>query len=193
MPTETNCIRNLSDLANTWWGDQAEIGHAYLDMAESFASGYRETSTEERGAWFSLAHESEAGAFAFSMLYDVERTDVSEPYPSASVMVQSMRETGTLHVSEAHCEHPIWSVDQNVDFRTVHDGFGHAISGGAFSWRGELDACSVHFRMVRNPLARRALFTECIGQIAAYYVNGKQHADQVCGFLPERFTKGFIH
>jgi hypothetical protein len=108
-------------------------------------------------------------------------------------MIDSMNATGVMKVSVLNADHPLWTLRQNTDFRIVHDGIGHYLSGGAFSWQGELDACGIHFRMVKHPLARRALFTECIGQVAAFYTNGKQHVPQVCGLLPERFTKGKLH
>jgi len=178
-----------NDITTTWWGERDEIGRAYLDLVEA----EHEADPVERAAWLRLGRETLRHAKGVRRMFTIEETPDPEPYPSARDMVRDLQIRGTLKVSTANCEHPIWPERVNVDFRTVHDGMGHYLSGGAFSWQGELDACSVHFRMVRHPHARRAMFTECIGQVAAYYVNGKQHAPQVVGFLPERFTRGILH
>ncbi len=185
-PTATFTLPKPSDIIATWWGEQDEIGRAYLDLLD------REPTWEERAAWVTLAQETEDQANGVRAMFDVVETYDPEPYPSARAMIQDMQTRRTLLVSTANCTHPIWTPRDNVDFRTVHDGMGHYLSGGAFSWQGELDACGIHFRLVRSPIARRALFTECIGQIAAYYLTG-EHAPQAIGFLPERFTRRKLH
>lgn len=186
--TTTFHLPKPADITNGWWGEQEEIGLSYLAMAQR----EHEPTREEIRAWKALAGESALDAKAVRAMFDVRLTADPEPYPSARNMIESMQRTGVMLVSTANCEHPIWTPEQNVDFRIVHDGMGHYLSGGAFSWQGELDACSIHFRLVRNEAARRALFTECIGQIAAYYVIGG-HAPQVAGFLPDHFTRDKIH
>jgi hypothetical protein len=188
--TATFQLPKPADITSAWWGEQDEIGQAYLDMA---ADAHLLITREEERGWKALASETAYHARAVRQLFDVRITDDPEPYPTAREMCQSMRDTGVMLVSRANSTHPIWTIEQNIDFRIVHDGMGHYLSGGAFSWQGELDACGVHFRLVANPDARRALFTECIGQVAAYYALGGKHAPQVIGFLPHHFTKGKLH
>lgn len=186
--TATFPLSSPSKLSTRWshLKHRDDIGRAYLDLLD------REPTGLEIYAWNTLAEETARHAEGVRHMFDVIVTDDPEPYPSARVMVSDMRDTGRMLVSRANSEHPVWTPEQNVDFRTVHDGLGHYLSGGAFSWQGELDACSVHFRMIRDQYARRALFTECIGQIAAYYLTG-EHVEQAVGFLPNRFTAGTLH
>jgi hypothetical protein len=71
---------------------------------------------------------------------------------------------GNFVVSRANSDHPIWTPDENVDFRIVHDILGHYPTGGDFSWHGENDACNAHAARLTDPEARKALMTECLGQ-----------------------------
>ena len=79
----------------------------------------------------------------------------------------------------------MWSIEDNVNFRIVHDILGHCQSGGDFGWSGELKACGAHFPLL-SPLAREALFTECIGQTAynkTYHGFGPQKVGLMSEFL----------
>lgn len=186
MPATTFQLPKPADIVSSWWGERDEIGAAYLELLE------REPTGEERAAWMHLASETHDHARGVRAMFHVVETTDAEPYPSAREMIADMQRLNELRVSTANSDHPVWTPEQNVDFRIAHDGMGHYLSGGAFSWQGELDACGVHFRLVRSPSARRALFTECIGQIAAYYLTG-DHVPQAIGFLPDYFTQGKLH
>ena len=115
-------------------------------------------------AWRELAADSVARAAVIRAELAVVETDDPEPYPDAPTMCEDIA-AGRFVVSRANCDHPLWTVDENVAFRIVHDTVGHYLSGGDFGWVGENLACGVHEGLL-SPLAGRALFTECIAQTA---------------------------
>jgi hypothetical protein len=81
--------------------------------------------------------------------------------------------------------HPVYSNDQNVMIRGVHDAIAHLGGGHPFSARGEYGAYNRHLKTLCNVqdaragrcLAAAALFTEIVGQTSYYYVYG-QYAPQ---------------
>lgn len=154
--------------------------------------------------WAELATDAEDRAATIRLLLDVSVTDDPEPYPDAAAMCEDIA-CGRFIVSDAHSEHPIWTVSQNVDFRIVHDVLGHyaasvalgydldrqahaaqgrrevpdsVFSVAGFDWRGENLACAAHVRLLGDPLARMALFTECIAQTGYAIARG--------GFGPQK-------
>jgi hypothetical protein len=88
--------------------------------------------------------------------------------------------------------HPVYSNDQNVMIRGVHDAIGHLGGDHPFSARGEYGAYNRHLKTLCNVqdakagrcLAAGALFTEIVGQTSYYYVYG-QFAHQKAVFLPD--------
>ena len=158
----------------------------WLDKKEEIAKAYSQMPPFDQKAapaWQALAAESKAQADAIRQQIRVEVVDDPEPYASAAEMCEDIHKNKNFKVSRANSEHAIWTVEDNINFRIVHDVLGHCQSGGDFSWRGENLACGVHFPLV-SPLAREALFTECIGQTAyrSYY---KGFGPQKIGFLSE--------
>lgn len=86
--------------------------------------------------------------------------------------------------------HPVFSNDQNVMIRGVHDAIAHLGGDHPFSARGEYGAYNRHLKTLCNVqdakggrcLASAALFTEIVGQTSFYYVYG-QFAPQKAVFL----------
>lgn len=133
--------------------------------------------------WMELAADVEERAAGIRLLLNVSETDDPEPYLDAAAMCEDIGQ-GRFLVSRAHSEHPIWTAEENVAFRIVHDVLGHyaasvALGYGAgwmaeyepnvvagFDWEGENAACAAHARLLRTPAERIALFTECIAQTA---------------------------
>lgn len=133
-------------------------------------------------AWQALADDCKRIANQIRQTLTVEVTDAAEPYATAEEMFADI-DRGHFYVSRANSEHPLWTVEQNIDFRIVHDVAGHYVSKGAFNWDGEILACSAH-AAVLSPLARKALETECLGQVAHFVVRGFFDQQKVA-FLPE--------
>ena len=88
--------------------------------------------------------------------------------------------------------HPVYTNDQNVMIRGVHDAIAHLGGDHPFSARGEYGAYNRHLKTLCNVqdsragrcLAAAALFTEIVGQTSFYYVYG-QFASQKAVFLPD--------
>lgn len=158
--------------------DKEEIAKAYSAMPP-----FDEKAVP---AWKALAAESKVQADMIRSQITVEVVDDPEPYRSAAEMCEDVHKNKHFAVSRANTSHPVWSEEDNVNFRIVHDVIGHCQSGGDFSWRGENLACGVHFPII-SPLAREACFTECIGQ-TAYRSFYRGFGPQKVGFLSQ-----FLH
>lgn len=77
--------------------------------------------------------------------------------------------------------HPVFTNDQNVMIRGVHDAIAHLGGNHPFSARGEYGAYNRHLKTLCNVqdakggrcLAAAALFTEIVGQTSYFYVYGQ--------------------
>lgn len=151
----------------------------YEDRLASIAQAYHAApmyDPQAHAAWDELAEDSRQRAEQIRRQYNFSVTDEDDPYANAQEMFDDMAR-GNFVVSRANSEHPIWTPEQNVDFRTVHDVLGHGVSGADFSWEGENQACAAHSPLL-SPAAQRALFTECIAQTA--------YANHYGGFGPQK-------
>ncbi len=144
--------------------DWEAIGHAYnqADIVDANALD----------AWQTLADECVDWADYLRTQLHVYITDNPEPYGKARDMFHGIR-CGHLYISRANSVHPHWTEEENIAFRLVHDVLGHFISRGAFTWKGEVKAYTRQ-ATYHSPSARRALFTEVIGQTAAFKVDGNR-------------------
>jgi len=93
-----------------------------------------------------------------------------QPYSTAKEMKDDLEETGILKISTEHNSHSVFSPEQNLKFRAVHDYIVHVLTGRDFSERGEVGAYNAHAKMV-PPAAIPALFTEVLAQ--ACYANAR--------------------
>jgi hypothetical protein len=128
-------------------------------------------------AWQELADDSRARADELRKQLHIEITDDPEPYKDAREMAGDIHKNRHFLVSRANLEHPVWTTDDGINFRIVHDILGHAVSGGGFDWAGENLACRAHFPLLSQN-AQRALFTECIAQTG--------YANHYRGFGPQK-------
>ncbi len=110
-----------------------------------------------------------------------------EPYENAQDMFNHIQD-GMFHVSDVNHTHPMWTPEQNVDFRIFHDVLGHYAAKADFSWSGELVAMRAG-RGWLNHMSYRALFTEIAGQTAWYSVHG-EFPEQKAALLPEKLMDG---
>lgn len=94
-----------------------------------------------------------------------------EEYKTQSEMKSSFQETGILKISIDYSEHPIFSVIDNIVFRTVHDYIAHILGNHDFGAGGEIACYNLHAKMAPNS-AVPALFTEVVGQAATAIVTG---------------------
>lgn len=109
---------------------------------------------------------------------------------SSARFFQEYRDTGILRVYRSQGDSildneetygVVWHKNRvesmNSIFRAVHDYMGHFASGAGFGWKGETTAYYSHAETF-NVTARKALFSETVGQ-QAYYAVYKDYAPQV--------------
>ena len=104
-------------------------------------------------------------------------------YQTAEEMSAEVLGKGVFRVSTADSTHPIWSVDQNVKFRAVHDWYTHVLNKAPFNARGELRAYNDYTKLLPAN-AVPAAFTEIVGQVSYAIVNGGFGEQKVC-LLPQ--------
>lgn len=165
----------------TAWNMDSTL-HTMPNVANEYESlKHRQPTPEEVAAWHQLAAENTAHANYIRQHLNVNVTDNPEPYATPDDMINDIKNNRNFVVSQAFSDHPVWTPKQNVDFRTVHDVFGHAATGGDFGWEGENHACSTHHALL-SPAAAKALTTECLGQTGWAMHNGG-FGDQHIGFM----------
>lgn len=91
-----------------------------------------------------------------------------EPYATASEMSNSFKKDNILYISIDHSDHPVFSLIDNIVFRTVHDYIVHIKGNYEFGIKGEIASYNLHAKLAPND-ALPALFTEIVGQ-ASYAV-----------------------
>ena len=117
-------------------------------------------------AWKALAEET-------TRLYEALPKDLrvrfkpGQPYATASDLHRVIT-TRYLVVSTDNNFHPVWTCEENLRFRAVHDWYGHILTGYDFALEGELGAYQATGEL-HTPSAKHALFTEVYVQ-ALYYV-----------------------
>jgi hypothetical protein len=102
--------------------------------------------------------------------YIVKKVD-GEPYDSQPEMRTAWQKTGKLMISIDHSEHPIFSVEDNIVFRSVHDFIVHIQGNHPFGLKGEIASYNTHAKLV-NKEVLPALFTEVVGQASYAVVHG---------------------
>lgn len=118
-----------------------------------------------------------------------------DPYHSMKAMTQDIQRQRAANVKKpvipVYAEppalagqqgggHPVFSNDDNVRQRGVHDVIAHYYGQHPFSARGEYGAYNRHLKTLCNPeqvkaeqcLAAKAMFTEVVAQTSFYYIYG---------------------
>jgi hypothetical protein len=121
---------------------------------------------------FVTDNKSEAGKINISgKEYDILYLQGGQPYENQSEMKEDVTKNGTLQISVDYSDHPVFSVKDNIVFRTVHDYIVHILGNKQFGRRGELQAYNLHTKLVPRE-AVPALFTEVVGQVSVAVVTG---------------------
>ena len=107
-----------------------------------------------------------------------------DPYENDEDLRSQVKETGVLKVWRGGTSHPVWSPENNLKFRAIHDWMAHIQPKGkpGFGMRGEIAAYNAHLHTVPES-ARPALFTEVIGQ-AAVFINTRKFPEQKIAIIP---------
>lgn len=125
----------------------------FTDQLQPIAEAYAKAPVYDpkaAGYFMELAQDSTRRANVLREQLKIEVVDNPEPYANAQEMADDIHNKKHFYVSRANSQHPIWTVEQNVDFRIVHDVLGHAVSGGDFGWQGENLACFPGDTLVRT-------------------------------------------
>lgn len=96
--------------------------------------------------------------------FKIDYINPGEEYKTQSEMKQSFTDTGILKISIDYSDHPVFSVADNIVFRTVHDYIVHILGGHNFGAKGEIAAYNRHAKLAPKD-AIPALFTEVVGQV----------------------------
>lgn len=149
-------------------------------------------------AFEELARKIQRQSDFLASKYQMEPTD-DDPYASMKQMTQGIRAqqtAGKKPVVKVYAEppqmlgkkkagHPVFSNEEIVTQRYVHDVIAHYFGQHPFSARGEYSAYNRHLKTLCNSdqvrsgkcLAAKAMFTEVVAQTSCYYVYG-QYVDQ---------------
>jgi hypothetical protein len=161
-----------------WSGNSSDIAQAYAQMP----------AFEQKAvpAWKALAAEANVQATAIKKQITVEVVDDPDPYMDVKQLIEDVHQNRHVSISRADSDHPVWTVEDVVNFRTVLDVIGHAQNGAGFSFSGEVKAAETWMPLL-SPLAREALFTEVIGR-GAYDKSFRGNAPHKIGLLSQ-----FLH
>lgn len=164
--------------------------HDFRPMKHDIARAYAKLPAFENKAvpaWRALAEESRRQADAIRKQIQVETTDNPEPYMSHKEMAHDVHHKKHYHVTRANSDHPVWTPEDVMNFRLVHDVIGHAQGDAGYDWEGEHNAFAHHAPWV-TPLAREALFTETLGRAAyddAFHGHGPKRVALMSDYLNE--------
>lgn len=130
-----------------------------------------------RKGWLDLIRQIETQWDEISKTIKVEHVD-GDPYKTSKEMVDDFRKTGVLKISKDHNEHPIFTPEQNLKFRAVHDYKGHIEPGNDFGMAGERGTYQAHLDSIEGEAAKEALRVEIIGQASSMLANGGKFQPQ---------------
>jgi hypothetical protein len=105
----------------------------------------------------------------------------NDPYTDRDQMADDVKSNGVLKISKLFNDHPVFTAEENLKFRAVHDYYTHIVCNQDFGLKGELKAYNTHARLA-PPAALPALFTEVVGQ--ACYAIDRGQVDDNGDFVP---------
>jgi hypothetical protein len=101
-----------------------------------------------------------------------------QPYQTAAEMLDDVKNHNTLKISTDFNEHPIFTPEQNLKFRAVHDYYGHVQTGSDFSMAGEKGTFDAHAKTLYGQDAINALRVEVLGQASSMLAKGGEFPKQ---------------
>lgn len=159
----------------------------YRKFCDTVAEHYDElpdTQEDQTWRWEKLADHVEKFYDRIQSRVNVKFVE-GQPYDDAEEMAKKVKETGELKISKDFNEHPVFTPEQNLKFRAVHDYVVHIMNadkGIDFSREGEIKAYNLH-RKLAPPDTWPALFTEVAAQ--ACYANSRgEFPDQKVAIMP---------
>jgi hypothetical protein len=101
-----------------------------------------------------------------------EDEGVAGPYNTYEEMVNDAKQNKVLKISIDYSTHPVFTVEENIVLRAVHDYIVHILSGVNFTGKGEIAAFNAHAKLAPKE-AIPAIFTEVVGQACYFLTNGE--------------------
>jgi hypothetical protein len=173
------------------------------------AAKYKLAPTQDQAAtpaFQDLARKIDRQSQFLSSKYEMKPTQ-DDPYHSMKAMTQDIQKQKAMGVrkpvipvyaeppkmdGEQQSGHPVFSNQDNVKQRGVHDIIAHYFGQHPFSARGEYGAYNRHLKTLCNTeqaksgncLAAKAMFTEVVAQTSYYYIYGT-FADQKAVILDD--------
>lgn len=163
------------------------------EIVAAHAADPRLVDDEHRGAWDLLLGEARRLVAGLRSAIDI-RFVPYERYAGPEDMREDVVNNRRLEVSTLHCVHPLWTPEQNCEFRVAHDILGHVLRPHPFSLAGEYLAFHEHMRHT-DRAARQAVFTEVCMYASIRYTVGEYPAVQRAIALPEflaRYEREFV-
>lgn len=150
-------------------------------FTEAYSAESRRVDAPFAFSWRALmAHAREVYAAVGSLL-TIEFTPRTVYFSPEDILADVER--GRLEINTEHCDHPLWTPEENLLFRVVHDLLPHVLYLRPFSLEGEVLSFHDHVRRA-PPEARLALFTEIFGYAAIRYSTGVYPDVQRCIAFP---------
>lgn len=131
---------------------------------------------------FCTSNKSEVGILTIAGKKFKRIYMAGDPYETAAEMASATKSTGRLFISSDYSVHPVFSVVDNIVFRTVHDYIVHILGGHPFGGKGEVAAYNLHAKLVPKD-AIPAIFTEVVGQGSVAITTGSFPSKQKIAVL----------
>jgi hypothetical protein len=155
---------------------QDDLTHEDLQDALAYLSAEDQSADPAvRGGWEKLIAQVEKQFDEAGI--KVEYVD-GQPYASSKEMIDDFKKTGTLKVSKDFNEHPVFTPEQNLKFRAVHDYKGHIEPDTTFGMEGERGAYKSHVDSIEGDDAKDALRVEVLGQASSMLASGGKFPKQ---------------
>ena len=151
--------------------DDASLRDFSRDVVEAHAADDRLIDPPHRAAWDALLRDAQRMVAALRPLIEIRHV-AHDAYTGPDDMREDVLRNRRLDVSTLHCDHPLWSPEQNCAFRVAHDILGHVLHPHPFSLVGEYLAFHEHMRRT-DPDAKQALFTEVCVYASIRYTVGE--------------------
>lgn len=159
----------------------------YKKFCDTVAERYDDlpaVQEDQKWRWKKLADHVDKMYDQIQSRVKVEYVD-GQPYDSAEEMVEKVKDTGVMQISRDFNEHPVFTPQENLKFRAVHDYIVHIMNadkGIDFSRKGEIKAYNLHRKLAPRD-AWPALFSEVAAQ--ACYANSRgEFPEQKVAILP---------
>lgn len=149
-------------LLKTWDEYASRVSEAYLARPSS--------EPGLTSSWASLIRHVEKMFGQIQTRIKIEFVE-EDPYRDEQDLFKDIEQNKRLQVYTGFSDHPIWTQEQNLKFRAVHDYLSHQAGKHSFGLKGEIAAYNQHVKTAPKD-ALVALFTEVVGQACVKIVTG---------------------